>query len=42
MKLLSVVDSRPNFMKMTPFIKAISTHNQIEENKIEHVLVHKR
>lgn len=40
MKLLSVVGARPNFMKIAPFIKAISTHNQIEENKIEHILVH--
>ncbi len=40
MKLLSVVGARPNFMKIAPFIKAVSTHNQIEENKIEHILVH--
>lgn len=40
MKLLSVVGARPNFMKIAPFIKAISTHNQNYENKIEHILVH--
>jgi UDP-N-acetylglucosamine 2-epimerase (non-hydrolysing) len=45
MKIISVVGARPNFMKIAPFIRAINefnlkNHNGIEENKIEHILVH--
>ncbi|MEN8225558.1 MAG: UDP-N-acetylglucosamine 2-epimerase (non-hydrolyzing) [Bacteroidota bacterium] len=40
MKLLSVVGARPNFMKIAPFIRAISDYNQSANQKIEHILVH--
>ena len=41
MKLLSVVAARPNFMKIAPFIAAITKHNQARPDRfIEHVLVH--
>ena len=40
MKIISVVGARPNFMKIAPFIKVISKYNELEEEKIEHVLVH--
>ena len=40
MKIISVVGARPNFMKIAPFIKAIESHNQESEAKVEHVLVH--
>ena len=40
MKIISVVGSRPNFMKIAQFIKVISKYNELEEEKIEHVLVH--
>jgi UDP-N-acetylglucosamine 2-epimerase (non-hydrolysing) len=41
MKIITVVAARPNFMKVAPFIRAITIYNS--ENivsKIEHVLVH--
>lgn len=40
MKLLSVVGARPNFMKIAPFIKAITDYNENSKNNIEHILVH--
>ena len=40
MKIISVVGARPNFMKIAPFIKVISKYNELEEEKIEHVLEH--
>ena len=40
MKIISVVGARPNFMKIAPFIKVISKYNKLEEEKIEHMLVH--
>ena len=40
MKIVSVVGARPNFMKIAPFIHAINEHNKINDNKIEHLLVH--
>jgi UDP-N-acetylglucosamine 2-epimerase (non-hydrolysing) len=40
MKILSVVGARPNFMKIAPFIKAISSVNMSNDTKIKHVLVH--
>ncbi len=40
MKIISVVGARPNFMKIAPFIRAIESHNQIHEEKVEHLLVH--
>jgi UDP-N-acetylglucosamine 2-epimerase (non-hydrolysing) len=40
MKILSVVGARPNFMKIAPFIKAISSVNMPNDKKIKHVLVH--
>jgi UDP-N-acetylglucosamine 2-epimerase (non-hydrolysing) len=40
MKIISVVGARPNFMKIAPFVRAISVYNDSNENKIEHILVH--
>lgn len=40
MKIISVVGARPNFMKIAPFIQAIDEHNKINNNKIQHILVH--
>ena len=43
MKIISVVGARPNFMKIAPFIKAISEHNKLityPSSLITHVLVH--
>jgi UDP-N-acetylglucosamine 2-epimerase (non-hydrolysing) len=40
MKILSVVGARPNFMKIAPFIRAITEHNQNGGEMIDHVLVH--
>jgi len=40
MKIISVVGARPNFMKIAPFIKAISDFNKNHASKIEHLLVH--
>lgn len=40
MKIISVVGARPNFMKIAPFIKAIKAYNAINNNAIEHYLVH--
>ncbi len=44
MKILSVVGARPNFIKISPFIRAIKNHNANVGEKspdyIEHLLVH--
>lgn len=40
MKIISVVGTRPNFMKIAPFIRAIENHNREAAEKIEHILVH--
>ena len=40
MKILSVVGTRPNFMKIAPFINAINTHNKLNSKQIKHLLVH--
>lgn len=41
MKIISVVGARPNFMKIAPFIRAISSNNSNPgKEKIEHILVH--
>jgi UDP-N-acetylglucosamine 2-epimerase (non-hydrolysing) len=40
MRIISVVGARPNFMKIAPFIKAIKAHNVLNDNNIEHILVH--
>src|ERR1700733_9254833 len=39
-KILTVVGARPNFMKAAPIIRAINTHNQRHDQKIEHMLLH--
>lgn len=38
MKIISVVGARPNFMKISPFIKAVNNHNT--QHSINHILVH--
>lgn len=42
MKIISVVGARPNFMKIAPFIRAISDYNKTapEFQQVEHLLVH--
>ncbi|HEY5587820.1 MAG TPA: UDP-N-acetylglucosamine 2-epimerase, partial [Candidatus Paceibacterota bacterium] len=41
MKIISIVGARPNFMKIAPFIQAISIYNQLyKQDTIEHLLVH--
>lgn len=42
MKIISVVGARPNFMKIAPFIRAISdsTKTASEFQRVEHLLVH--
>ena len=40
MKILSVVGARPNFMKISPFIRAIEKHNHENKGVIQHILVH--
>lgn len=40
MKIISVVGARPNFMKIAPFIRAISVYNDYADIKVEHILVH--
>jgi UDP-N-acetylglucosamine 2-epimerase (non-hydrolysing) len=40
MKIISVVGTRPNFMKVTPIISAIKEHNRRASNRIDHLLVH--
>lgn len=40
MKIISVVGARPNFMKIAPFINAISSYNRFAEKEIQHILVH--
>ena len=44
MKIISVVGARPNFMKISPFIKAINKHNSKLEARsselVTHLLVH--
>lgn len=40
MKIISVVGTRPNFMKVTPIISAIKEHNRRALTGINHLLVH--
>lgn len=40
MKIISVVGARPNFIKVSPFVKAIQRYNLNNKQKIEHILVH--
>jgi UDP-N-acetylglucosamine 2-epimerase (non-hydrolysing) len=40
MKILSVVGARPNFIKISPFIRAIHKYNEKNNNEIQHILVH--
>lgn len=41
MKIISVVGARPNFIKISPFIKAINNHNDSSPDiTIDHLLVH--
>ena len=40
MKVMSVVGARPNFMKISPFIRAVEAYNRENEPGIEHILVH--
>jgi len=41
MKIISVVGARPNFIKISPFIKAINNYNASNSDvAIEHLLVH--
>lgn len=40
MKIISVVGARPNFMKISPFIREIQNFNKSNNLKIEHILVH--
>ena len=40
MKIISVVGARPNFMKISPFIKEINRYNNSSRISIEHILVH--
>ena len=40
MKIISVVGARPNFMKAAPFIHEINKYNEINNNIINHLLVH--
>ena len=40
MKIISVVGARPNFMKIAPFIREINEYNKLNNNAVEHILVH--
>ncbi|MFH1147824.1 MAG: UDP-N-acetylglucosamine 2-epimerase (non-hydrolyzing) [Pseudomonadota bacterium] len=40
MKLLLVAGARPNFMKISPLVRAIDDHNQHNSPQIQRVLVH--
>jgi UDP-N-acetylglucosamine 2-epimerase (non-hydrolysing) len=40
MKIISVVGARPNFMKISPFIKEINKFNKSQNDSITHILVH--
>ena len=39
MKIISIVGARPNFIKVSPFVKAIEKYNVVNKS-IEHILVH--
>ena len=40
MKIISIVGARPNFIKVSPFVKAINEYNKSKINLIDHRLVH--
>ena len=39
-KIISVVGARPNFIKISPFIKEIKKYNSNFNESINHILVH--
>ncbi len=41
MKLISVMEAWPNFMKIAPIAQAVEEHNQKgTDSRIEHLIVH--
>jgi UDP-N-acetylglucosamine 2-epimerase (non-hydrolysing) len=40
MIIISIVGARPNFMKIAPFIHEINRYNSLNNNSINHILVH--
>ena len=40
MKIISIVGTRPNLMKVSPFINIIKSHNNNSSKKIKHILIH--
>ena len=40
MKIISIVGTRPNLMKVSPFVHVIKDYNKNSEKKIKHILIH--